>query len=108
MSRDHISKYVKRIRKTPVPSEVAANITGLMFIRNHAAHLGTLLEPVVKVCLSSSAIRDRWLYTYFLKLSRQWFGETIVAPYLLPLGALSEIGVTYPPDLGLAWRKDGC
>ena len=74
------------LQKTPVPSEVAANITGLMFIRNHAAHLGTL-EPAAQqqvLQFGTAGVQN------FLKLSRQWFGETIVAPYLLPLGFVGD------------------
>ena len=74
------------LQRVSVPGEVTANIKGLMFVRNHAAHLG-ILEPAArqKVLEFGTASVEN-----FTKLSRSWFDETIDAPYLLPLGFIGD------------------
>lgn len=74
------------LERTSVPGEVAANIKGLMLIRNTAAHLGTL-EPAVqrKVLQFGTASIEN-----FTKISRLWFSETFDTPYLLPLGFVGD------------------
>lgn len=74
------------LQRVSIPGEVAANIKGMMHIRNHAAHLGPL-DPAsqLKVLQFGTASVQN-----FTKITLDWFGETIDAPYLLPLGFIGD------------------
>lgn len=74
------------LQRASVPGEVAANIKGVMHIRNHAAHLGPLDRPgQLKVLQFGTATVQN-----FTKITLDWFGETVDAPYLLPLGFIGD------------------
>ncbi len=74
------------LQQVSVPGAVAANIKGVMHIRNHAAHLGSLQQTTqLKVLQFGTASIQN-----FTKITRDWFGETIDAPYLLPLGFIGD------------------
>ena len=74
------------LQRTWVPQDVATNIKGLMFVRNRAAHLGTLEPAVQRTVLEfgTASVEN------FIKISRLWFKETVNAPYLLPLGFVGD------------------
>ena len=72
-----------------LPGEVAGNIKGLVLIRNNAVHLGILASETRQKVLEfgSASVQN------FTKISRDWFGETIEVPYLLPLGFVGDATV---------------
>ena len=70
------------INRVGLPREVKANIQGIIETRNRAAHLG-LLKPEVQdriLRFGTASVQN------FIKLSSKWFGKTVEAPYLLPVG----------------------
>ena len=83
------------LNRSGLPEEVKINILGLIKIRNRATHLGVLAPELKRVILefSTASVQN------FVKSYGTWFGESIQAPYLLPLGfvgtAQSAV-TTYP------------
>ena len=78
-----------------LPNEVRANIKGLIEVRNRAVHLGILSAEARERILGfgTASVHN------FVKLSNQWFGPIIKAPYLLPVafaGHAVLIKETYP------------
>ena len=70
------------VNRSKLPEEVRSNILGLVKIRNRAAHLGVLVPELKQAILEFSAASVQ----NFVKTYGEWFGESIKAPYLLPLG----------------------
>ena len=70
------------INRVGLPLEVKANIQGIIVTRNKAAHLGVLKPEVQNRVLGfgTASVQN------FIKLSSKWFGKTVDAPYLLPVG----------------------
>lgn len=77
----------KVLGRVDLPNPVRNNIRGLMSIRNEATHLGVLAPEARQKILefSTASVQN------FLKLSSEWFGETIEAPYLLPVGFIGDV-----------------
>ncbi len=77
------------IGRTDVPDQVATNIRGLMAIRNRYAHLGILATETKRKILSfgTSSVHN------FSNISKEWFGEAVEVPYLLPVGFIGEATV---------------
>ena len=75
------------LNRSGLPEQVRSNIRGLIKIRNQATHLGVLSPELRQTILefSTASVQN------FVKTSSVWFGESIDAPYLLPLGF---VGVT--------------
>ena len=81
--------------RVSLPNEVRANVQGLLEVRNKAAHLGVLSAKARERILSFSSAS---VYN-FIKLSSQWFGQLVEAPYLLPVGFMGHaatVKATYP------------
>ena len=82
------------LNRSGLPNDVKSNIGGLIKIRNQATHLG-LLAPELKQAIlefSTASVQN------FVKTYANWFGESIDAPYLLPLGfvGIAQTTVTTP------------
>ena len=69
-----------------LPAQVAANIRGLALVRNSAVHLGTLAPELGQRVLEfgTASVHN------FLRLSTEWFGESVEIPFLLPVGFLGR------------------
>lgn len=69
-----------------MPAPVKANVQGIVEIRNQAAHLGVLKPEVQERILrfGTAGVLN------FIKLSSNWLGATIDAPYLLPVGLVGH------------------
>lgn len=86
--RDKITKepitisLKQAIEQAGVSAPVKANVQGIIEIRNRAAHLGVLKPEVQERILrfGTASVLN------FIKLSSNWLGVTIDAPYLLPVG----------------------
>ena len=81
--------------RVPLPNEVKVNVEGLIQVRNRVAHLGVLSTEARERILSfgTASVHN------FVKLSTQWFGQIVEAPYLLPVGFLGHAAIvkeTYP------------
>ena len=81
--------------RVSLPSEVRANVEGLVQVRNRAAHLGVLSKEARERILSfgTASVHN------FVKLSTEWFGSLVKAPYLLPVGFVGHAEIvkeTYP------------
>ena len=72
--------------RVSLPGEVAANIRGILAVRNSAAHMGVLAPEVAQRILGFGAASVQ----NFVKLVAQWFGVYMQVPYLLPVGFLGE------------------
>ena len=82
------------LNRSGLPDEIKSNIGGLIKIRNQATHLGLLAPELKQAILEfSTASVQNFVKTYF-----NWFGESIDAPYLLPLGfvGVAQTTVTTP------------
>ena len=75
--------------RTQLPHQVLTNIRGLMAIRNTSMHLGTLVPEVRRTILGfgTASVQN------FIRISSQWFGEAVEAPYLLPVGFLGKVSL---------------
>ena len=76
----------KALRRISLPSEVDANIRGLMTIRNTATHRGVLVSEACQRVLEfgTASVHN------FITLSDEWFGEAPSLPFLLPVGFLGS------------------
>ena len=74
------------LTRTSLPAEVAANIHGIMVVRNSATHMGTLAPELAQRVLGfgTASILN------FVKLTAHWFAIRVQVPYLLPIGFLGE------------------
>ena len=74
------------LKQSGLPEEAKSNIHGLMKIRNRATHLGALVPGLKQTILefSTASVQN------FVKTYKDWFGESIDAPYLLPLGFVGQ------------------
>ena len=83
------------LNQSGLPTEVKSNINGLIKVRNQATHLGVLVPELKQSILEfSTASVQNFAMTY-----RDWFQDSIDAPYLLPLGFVGTaqtIIATYP------------
>ena len=72
--------------RVPLPNPVEANIRGIATIRNCAAHEGVLSPELRQRVLEfgTASVQN------FVKLSADWFGESVDVPYLLPVGFLGR------------------
>ena len=77
-----------------VPAAVRENVKAMLRIRNVAVHMG-VLSPGLRTQVRQFATAG---VLSFAKLARDWFGETLAVPYLLPIGFLNaaDIAVTAP------------
>ena len=83
------------LNRSELPQQVRNNILGLIKIRNRATHLGMLASELKQRVLEFSAASVQ----NFVKTYGEWFGESIEAPYLLPLGfvgAAQSAVTTFP------------
>ena len=83
------------LKRSSLPEEVRSNILGLVRVRNQATHLGVLAPKLKQAILefSTASVQN------FVKTYGNWFGESIEAPYLLPLGfvgAAQSTVTTFP------------
>ena len=78
------------LNRSGLPEEVRSNIGGIIKIRNRATHLGVLVPELKKVILefSTASVQN------FVRAYANWFGESIDAPYLLPLGFVGPAQTT--------------
>ena len=76
--------------RADIPREVRVNISGLVEVRNRAAHLGLLAPDARQAVLAfgTASVQN------FLKTSLRWFGEAPEVPYLLPVGFLGHATAT--------------
>ena len=76
--------------RADIPREVRGNISGLVEVRNRAAHLGVLAPDARQAVLAfgTASVQN------FLKVSSRWFGEAPEVPYLLPVGFLGHATAT--------------
>ena len=78
------------LNRSGLPEEVKSNIGGIIKIRNRATHLGVLVPELKTMILEfSTACVQNFVRTY-----ANWFGESIDAPYLLPLGFVGPAQTT--------------
>ena len=91
------------LNRSGLPEEVKSNINGLIRIRNQATHLGVLAPELKQAILEfSTASVQNFVKTYY-----NWFGESIDAPYLLPLGfvGIAQTTVTTPVQQRLLLKE---
>ena len=72
--------------RVSLPGPVGVNIHGIATIRNSAAHEGVLAPELRQRVLEfgTASVQN------FVKLSADWFGESVDVPYLLPVGFLGQ------------------
>ena len=72
--------------RVSLPGPAQANIRGIATIRNSAAHEG-MLSPELRqrvLAFGTASVHN------FVKLSADWFEESVDVPYLLPVGFLGQ------------------
>ena len=83
------------LNQSGLPEEVKNNIYGLIKVRNQATHLGVLVPQLKQSILEfgTASVKN------FAKTYKDWFQDSIDAPYLLPLGFVGTaytVVATYP------------